>query len=98
MYLSTHKKKVKDKIYISYSLRTSYRDTKGKVKHKHIANLPKCTDEEIKALRLALTFKGKLEELGSIEDISITNESSFGGTYVLYQVAKKLRNRKSTRQ
>ena len=90
MYLSTHKKKVKDKIYISYSLRTSYRDTKGKVRHKHIANLPKCTDEEIKALRLALTFKGKLEELGSIEDISITNESSFGGTYVLYQVAKKL--------
>ena len=82
MYLSTHKKKVKDKIYISYSLRTSYRDTKGKVRHKHIANLPKCTDEEIKALRLALTFKGKLEELGSIEDISITNESSFGGTYV----------------
>ena len=71
MYLSTHKKKVKDKIYISYSLRTSYRDTKGKVKHKHIANLPKCTDEEIKALRLALTFKGKLEELGSIEDISV---------------------------
>ena len=61
MYLSTHKKKVKDKIYISYSLRTSYRDTKGKVRHKHIANLPKCTDEEIKALRLALTFKGKLE-------------------------------------
>jgi len=66
MYLSTHKKKVKDKIYISYSLRTSYRDTKGKVRHKHIANLPKCTDEEIKALRLALTFKGKLEELGTI--------------------------------
>ena len=58
MYLSTHKKKVKDKIYISYSLRTSYRDTKGKVRHKHIANLPKCTDEEIKALRLALTFNG----------------------------------------
>ena len=31
-------------------------------------------------------FKGKLEELGSIEDISITNESSFGGTYVLYRI------------
>ena len=90
MYLSTHKKKVKSKTYISYSLRTSYRDAKGKVKHKHIANLPKCTDEEIKALKLALTFRGKLEELGSIEDISITNEASFGGTYVLYQIAKNL--------
>ena len=52
MYLSTHKKKVKSKTYISYSLRTSYRDAKGKVKHKHIANLPKCTDEEIKVFVL----------------------------------------------
>ena len=52
--------------------------------------MPKCTDDEIKALKLALTFKGKLEELGSIEDISITNEVSFGGTYVLYKIAKNL--------
>jgi len=90
MYVSTHRKKVKNKVYTSYSLRTSYRDGKGKVKHKHIANLPKCTDEEVKALKLALSFKDKLEELGNLEDVSITNEASFGGTYVLHQIAEKL--------
>ena len=90
MYVSTHKKKVKDKLYISYSLRTSFRDAKGRVQHKHIANLPKCTDDEINALKLALSFKNKLEELGSLEDVSITNEASFGGSYVLHQIATKL--------
>ena len=66
MYLSTHKKKVKSKTYISYSLTTSYRDAKGKVQHKHIANLPKCTDEEIKGLcckvRRDAVSKRKLQE------------------------------------
>ena len=66
MYVSTHKKKVKDKLYISYSLRTSFRDAKGKVQHKHIANLPKCTDDEINALKLALSFNLPSENLGRL--------------------------------
>ena len=58
------RKEVKDKIWrYGYSLRTFYRYARGKVKHKHIANLPKCTDDEIKALRLGLTFKAKLEDI-----------------------------------
>ena len=43
-------------------MRLSYRE-KGKVKHRTVGNLSKCSKEELEAVRLALKHKKKLAEL-----------------------------------
>jgi len=49
------------------SLRESFRQN-GKVKHRTLANLSHCTEEEIIALKLALKHKRNLSELISLEE------------------------------
>ena len=78
-----------DKTYRRILLRSSYR-VDGKVRHDTIANLSHCTDEEIKALKLALKHKDNLSKLSSLsEGIRIKQGLSIGGVWTLLQLAKR---------
>ena len=57
------------KTYRRYLLRESYRH-EGKVKHRTIANLSHCSEEEIAAIKLALRHKGDLAQLGSVKELN----------------------------
>src|SRR3974377_426540 len=59
MYLDTCKVRSGNKVYSSVLMREFYRED-GKVKHRTIANLSKCSDQEIAAIRLALQHKHDL--------------------------------------
>ena len=48
--------------YVRHLLRESFRED-GKVKHRTIANISQCSEEEIEAIRLALKHKGNLAGL-----------------------------------
>lgn len=78
------------KTYRRVLLRNAYR-TQGKVRHDTLANLSQCTDDEIQALKLALKHKGRLGELGTLEDnIGAQQGSAVGAVWVLNQLAKQL--------
>ena len=71
-------------------LRNSFR-VDGRVRHETIANLSKCEDKEIAALKLALRHKGNLEALTVVsEDVSTKQGLSVGALFLLRQLAKKL--------
>lgn len=91
MFISKSKFKTKSgKIYQSTLLRESYRDN-GRVKKRTIANLSHCSEQEIKAIELALAHKHDLSDLGSFSDsVSIKEGLSTGGVWTIYQVAKEL--------
>ena len=65
------------KTYRRYLLRESYRQ-EGKVKHRTIANLSHCSEEEIAAIRLALRHKGDLALLGSVKELTAQQGSRIG--------------------
>lgn len=77
-------------VYTRHLLRTSFRED-GKVKKSTIANLSHCTEHEIKAMKLALKHKSNLNDIGTLtNDVSIQQGRSFGASYVLNEVAKKI--------
>jgi hypothetical protein len=51
------------KTYTRYLLRECYREA-GKVKHRTIASLSRCSPEEIEAIRLALRHKPRFTAFG----------------------------------
>ena len=64
-------------------LRNSFR-AGGQVRHESIANLSKCNDEEIAALKLALKHKGDLQALTVISDeVSTKQCQSVGAVFLL---------------
>lgn len=76
--------------YVRYLLRESFRKD-GKVTKRTVANLSNCSQEEIRAMTLALKHKGALSELSTSSDlISIKQGVSIGAVWVIYQVAKEL--------
>jgi len=77
------------KIYESVLLRTSYREGK-KVKKRTIANLSKCSAQEIEAIELALKHKSNLKKMKT--DLTPTTKGglSVGSGWVTYQIAKRL--------
>ena len=76
-------------IYRSTLLRESYRKD-GKVKKRTIANLSRCKPEEIAAIKLALKYKDRLSELGSLEEsVSLQEGPSIGAAWTVYQIAKR---------
>ncbi len=78
------------KVYRRVLLRNSYR-VNGKVRHSTIANLSSCSDEEVKALKLALQNKNHLESLGNIRnDVQTKQGLSVGAVWALSQTAKQL--------
>lgn len=77
------------KIYQSTLLMESYRED-GKVKKRTIANLSHCNDSEIKALELALKYKGNLGSLKTVKDVILEEGQSIGATWLGYQMAKNI--------
>jgi len=76
--------------YTCYLLRETYRED-GKVKHRTIANLSGCPEEEIQAMRLALKHKKDLSQLVSVtEAVSLRQGLSVGAVWLLFDMAKQL--------
>jgi len=76
--------------YTCYLLRETYREY-GKVKHRTIANLSHCNDDEISAMRLALKHKNDLTELVAIsEAVSLRQGLSVGAVWLVYDIARQL--------
>jgi hypothetical protein len=62
MYVDTSTTKIKGRTYKRHLLRESYREA-GRVKHRTVANLSRCSPEEVEAIRLALRYKDELPRL-----------------------------------
>ena len=76
--------------YTRHLLRESYRED-GKVRHRTIANLTHCSDDEIKAIKLALKHKANLQQLGNInQDIDVRQGLAVGAVWTLWQVAQRI--------
>jgi len=76
--------------YTRHLLRQSFREGR-KVKHRTVANISHCSDEEVAAIRLALSYKDKLSALGSItESVTLKQGVSVGAMWLVYAMAKEL--------
>ena len=81
---------VSGKQYTRHLLRESFREN-GKVAHRTLANLSRCSEAEIRAIKLALKHKHNLHQLGNInEDIAVQQGVSCGAVATLWQVAQRL--------
>lgn len=89
MYIDAATIKRKDKIYTRYLLRSSFREN-GKVKHKTIANLSGCSEDEIKAIQLALKHKNHLSALFTAQDIETVLGKRIGAVWALNAISKRL--------
>jgi len=78
------------KKYRRVLLRNSYRKN-GKVCHDTIANLSKCDDEEVEAIKFALANKNRIKAL-EVTDLKIKTLQglSMGAIWLLNQMAKRL--------
>jgi transposase len=87
MYVETSHSRGK---YTRHLLRESFREG-AKVKHRTIANLSRCTPQEIEAMRLALKHKGDLTALGSVgSDIGLRQGVSVWAVWAVYDLARQL--------
>lgn len=77
------------KTYTRYLLRDSFREN-GKVKHRTIASLCSCSQEEIEAIKLALKYKGNLAQLISLKDIKTREGQRIGAVYSLKAIADRI--------
>lgn len=76
--------------YKRYLLRESYRQ-KGKVKHRTIANLSGCSEQESQAIRLALRHKDDLASLAPLSQaVSLRQGLSVGAVWLVYEMARQL--------
>jgi len=89
MYIDTSYSTQQGKTYCRHLLRESYRD-KGKVKHRTLAKLSHCTNEEIAAIKLALKHKGNLSALGTVEDIKTKQGTRIGVVYTVNVVSERI--------
>jgi len=89
MYIDSTPQNRKGKTCSKHLLRTSFREN-GKVKHKTIANLSICSEDEIKAIRLALKHKKDLSALGSVKSIKTVLRKRIGAVWALSVLAQRL--------
>jgi transposase len=89
MYVDTSYSTQRGKTYCRHLLRESYRE-KGTVKHRTLANLSHCSEEEIAAIKLALKHKGNLSELGTLEDIEAKQGMRIGAVYTLNALCERM--------
>jgi transposase len=83
---------INGKTYRRVLLRNSYR-ADGKVRHDTIANLSKCSDEEIAAIKLALKHKSSLQQPENkkpLDQIQSNQGLSIGAIWVLLHLAKRI--------
>jgi len=90
MYVDTSTVTTKHGTYTRHLLRDSYRED-GKVKHTTIANLGACSEEEIRAIKLALSNKHNLDSISNIGDtLKLKQGLSVGTLIVLNELAKRI--------
>lgn len=89
MYIDTASSTKAGKTYQRHLLRESFREG-GKVKHRTIANLSHCSEEEIAAMKLALRYKNNLTQLSSITEINLQHGNRLGAIFCLKVVAERL--------
>jgi hypothetical protein len=77
------------KTYRRVLLRNSYRFN-GQVCHDTLANLSHCSEEEIRALKLALKHKGQLTHVRDLREVGTRQGLAVGAVWVLHQLAKRL--------
>ncbi len=89
MYIDTSYSTQGGKTYCRHLLRETYREN-GKVVHRTLGNLSRCSEEEINAIKLALKHKGNLSVLGSVQDIKTQQGLRLGAVLCLQVVAERL--------
>ena len=91
MYVDTSTVQQKGKTYTRHLLRESYREN-GKVQHRTIANLSRCSEQEVEAIKVALRYKENLQGLVSLEEsLQLRQGPSVGAVWLLYGLAKELK-------
>jgi len=91
MFLDRGKTKRNGKVYTRYLLRESFRDETGKTRHRTVANISKCSPDEIDAIDLALKHKKNLSHLVVISrDVRHEQGPSVGATWLLKVLARRL--------
>ena len=77
------------KTYTRHLLREAYRED-GRVKHRTIANLSKCSEAEVEAIRLALRHKDDLAALlDAADSMGLEQGPSVGAVLVVQGLAKE---------
>jgi transposase len=89
MYVDTSYSTQRGKTYCRHLLRESYRE-KGQVKHRTLAKLSHCTEEEIAAIKLALKHKGNLAQLGTSEDVKTKQGMRIGAVFTVNAIAERI--------
>ncbi len=91
MYLDRSKTTANGKTYHRVLLRQSFR-LEGKVKHRTVANLSACSQEELQAIELALQHKHDLDSLRPSDPgpLHLRQGLCFGAVWALHQLAERL--------
>lgn len=89
MYVDTSYTTQGGKTYARYLLRDSYREG-GRVKHRTIANLSACSEEEIGAIKLALRHKRDLAHLLDVKEIDAKEGRRIGAVFSLKAIADRI--------
>ena len=91
MYLDRSKTTANGKTYHRVLLRQSFR-LDGKVKHRTVANLSACSQEELQAIALAFQHKHDLDSLRPTDPgpLHLRQGLSFGAVWALHQLAERL--------
>nr|VFJ56015.1 MAG: Transposase [Candidatus Kentron sp. FM] len=90
MYVDYCKVRNKNKTYYRALLRESYREN-GKVKKRNIANLGPCSEEEVKAIRLALQHKSNLTNFDFVDNnLKLLQGPSLGAVWLVNTIAERL--------
>ena len=92
MYVDVSSIRKGEATYTRTLLRESFRD-QGKVKHRTIANLSRCSIQEIEAIRLALRHKEHLADLPVVPKampFTLQQGPAFGAVWLLWEVACSL--------
>lgn len=91
MYLDRSHTTVNGKTYHRVLLRQSFRQH-GKVKHRTIANLSACSQDELQAIELAFQHKHDLDALrpSAPGPLHLRQGLSFGAVWTLQQLAERL--------
>lgn len=90
MYVDESVSRQRGKVYKRTLLRESYREN-GKVKHRTVANISKCSRQEINAIKLAMKHKGDLSTLGSYKEKLRSKQGlSVGAVVLLKALADRL--------
>lgn len=90
MHVDSSTTTVNGKTYQRHLLRDSYRQG-GKVKHRTIANLSRCSAQEVEAIRLALRHKGELEAMMAERPaLRLRQGLSVGAVWTVRDVARRL--------